>query len=49
MMKTIGLAEGKDSYLAPIDGYRLDMGRPDVCEQANKDFDSLRPLILGEE
>ena len=32
-----------------FDGYWQDLGRPDDYEQAVQDFETLRPLILGEE
>ena len=32
----------------PFDGYWQDLGRPDDYSQAVQDFESLRPLILGE-
>jgi NDP-sugar pyrophosphorylase family protein len=32
-----------------FDGYWQDLGRPDDYEQAVKDFEALRPLILGKE
>lgn len=33
----------------PFDGYWQDLGRPDDYEQAVQEFESLRPLILGED
>jgi hypothetical protein len=48
-MKTIVLAGGKGTRLAPLDGYWQDLGRPDDYEQAVQDFESLRQLILGVE
>jgi len=33
----------------PFDGYWQDLGRPDDYEQAVQEFESLRPLILGDD
>jgi NDP-mannose synthase len=47
VLKLISAGERVVSY--PYDGYWMDLGRVDDYEQAVKDFESLRPQILGDE
>lgn len=42
------IAAGEKVMGFPFDGYWQDLGRPDDYEQAVDEFDSLKPLILGE-
>lgn len=46
VLKLIEAGEPVMGY--PFDGYWQDLGRPDDYEQAVKEFDSIRALILGE-
>ncbi|MCP4289889.1 MAG: nucleotidyltransferase family protein, partial [Gammaproteobacteria bacterium] len=41
------LAHGEKVVGYPFDGYWQDLGRPDDYEQAVRDFETLRPQILG--
>ncbi|MCP4428775.1 MAG: nucleotidyltransferase family protein, partial [Chloroflexi bacterium] len=41
------LARGEKVVGYPFDGYWQDLGRPDDYEQAVRDFETLRPQILG--
>lgn len=47
ILKLINAGERVQSF--PYDGYWMDLGRIDDYEQAIKDFDELKPLILGEQ
>jgi NDP-sugar pyrophosphorylase family protein len=47
ILKMIAAGEKVMSY--PYDGYWMDLGRVDDYEQALKDFEVLKPRILGEE
>ena len=46
VLKLVSAGERVVSY--PYDGYWMDLGRVDDYEQAVKEFESLRPQILGE-
>jgi NDP-sugar pyrophosphorylase family protein len=47
VLRLIEAGERVISY--PFDGYWQDLGRPDDYEQAIKEFESLRPILLGED
>lgn len=42
------LAKKNNPASFAFDGYWLDIGRPDDYDEANKDFDRLRPILLPE-
>ena len=43
------IADGQKVLGYPFDGYWQDLGRPDEYEQAVTEFETLRPIILGED
>jgi NDP-sugar pyrophosphorylase family protein len=43
------IEDGQKVLGYPFDGYWQDLGRPDEYEQAVSEFETLRPIILGED